>query len=96
MYSAVNQHVSYWDHLTPNQPYEHWRFENGWKVGYQDAYRFFAGRDTQAVAPGATIGSLEVWVLKRIRESGFRGNFVWEFEQGVRRGIKDFEAIVGI
>jgi aryl-phospho-beta-D-glucosidase BglC (GH1 family) len=96
MYSAVNQHVSYWDHLTPNQPCEHWRFENGWKVGYQDAYIFFAGRGTQAVTPGAKIGSLELWVLKRIRECGFRGNFVWEFEQGVRRGIKDFESVVGI
>ncbi|KAF2786437.1 glycoside hydrolase family 5 protein [Melanomma pulvis-pyrius CBS 109.77] len=96
MYDAVNQHVSYWDHLRANTPYEHWRFENGWKVGYQDAFIFFQGWGTQAVAPGGKIGNTEVWVLKRIRESGFKGNFVWEFEQGVRRGIQDFEAAVGI
>jgi hypothetical protein len=38
---------------------------------------------------------MQVWVLKRIRESGFRGKFVWEFEQGLRRGIQDFYGIVG-
>lgn len=96
MYYAVNQHVSYWDHLTPNMGAEHWRYENGWKVGYQDAYSFFEGRESQGVGHGNNIGNLELWALKRIRESGFRGNFVWEFEQGMRRGIQDFNAIVGI
>lgn len=96
MCNAVNQHVAYWDHLAPNMPAEHWRFENGWKVGYQDALVFFEGRGRQAIASGNKIGNVEVWVLKRIRESGFRGDFVWEFEQGIRRGIQDFYGIVGI
>jgi hypothetical protein len=39
---------------------------------------------------------LELWVLKRIRECGFRGKYVWEFEQGLRRGVQDFNAVVGI
>jgi len=96
MYDVVNGHAAYWDRIAPNAPFEHWRFENGWKVGYRDAYIFFMGRGTEAVSPGNKIGNLELWVLKRIRESGFRGEFVWEFEKGVRRGIKDFEAMVGI
>lgn len=96
MYAAVNQHVSYWDHLATNMPAEHWRYEFGWKLGYQDAYVFFEGRGTQAVAQGNKIGNVELWVLKRVRESGFRGKFVWEFEQGLRRGIDDFNAMVGI
>lgn len=96
MYKAVDQHHSYYDHLAPTAPAEHWRYENGWKVGYQDAYVFFEGRGTGAVGQGNKIGNVELWVLKRIRESGFRGDHVWEFEQGVRRGIHDFNAVVGI
>ncbi|ORY12515.1 glycoside hydrolase superfamily [Clohesyomyces aquaticus] len=94
MYAAVNQHVAYWDHLAPNTPCEHWRYENGWKVGYADACNFFAGGS--GVRDGNKIGNLEIWVLKRIRESGMRGNFVWEFEQGLRRGIADFYGLVGV
>ncbi|KAF2875445.1 glucan 1,3-beta-glucosidase-like protein [Massariosphaeria phaeospora] len=96
MYDAVHHHVAYWDHLTPNTPCEHWRYENGWKVGYRDAYIFFEGRQTESVGKANKIGSVELWVLKRIRESGFQGDFVWEYEQGLRRGIFDFNAVAGI
>jgi len=96
MSRAVDQHHAYYEHLAPNVPAEHWMYENGWKVGYQDAYAFFEGFGTEAVRWGNKIGSLELWVLKRVRESGFRGTFVWEFEQGVRRGINDFNAVAGI
>lgn len=75
---------------------EHWRYENGWKLGYYDALAFFEGRGRQGVAGGNRIGNIEIWVLKRIRESGFRGDFVWEFEQGLRRGIHDFYSVVGL
>ena len=75
---------------------EHWRYESGWKVGYADALAFFEGRGRQGVVGGNRIGNLEIWVLKRIRESGFRGDFVWEFEQGLRRGIHDFYSVVGL
>jgi hypothetical protein len=61
-------------------------------VGYQDAFAFFEGRDTQ----GDRIGMLEMWVLKRIRESGYRGSFTWLFEQGLRKGVHDFYATAGL
>jgi hypothetical protein len=93
---AVSQHVSYWSNTAPNMGGEHWRFEEGWKLGYQDAMVFFEGRGNDGVAGANKIGNLEIWVLKRIRESGFRGGFVWEFEQGLRKGIQDFYAIVGV
>ncbi|KAF2020604.1 glycoside hydrolase family 5 protein [Aaosphaeria arxii CBS 175.79] len=96
MYSAVNQHVSYWQHHAPNMGGEHWRFEAGYKIGYNDALIFFEGRGQQAIAGGNRIGNVELWILKRIRESGFKGNFVWEFEQGMRRGVQDFQGIVGV
>ncbi|KAF2676106.1 glycoside hydrolase family 5 protein [Lentithecium fluviatile CBS 122367] len=96
MYSAVAQHVSYWDHINSNQPSEHWRYENGWKVGYQDAYQFFEGKLPEAMPQGNKIGNLELWVMKRIRESGFRGGSVWEYEQGLRSGVRDFNHVVGI
>ena len=38
----------------------------------------------------------ELWVLKRIRESGQGGAFVWEYEQGIRQGVKDFYQLAGI
>ena len=96
LYKALEQHIAYFKHLAPNAPAEHWRYDHGWKLGYQDAYIFFQGRAPEAVGQGNKIGSLELWVLKRIRESGFRGGHVWEFEQGLRRGIHDFNAVVGI
>lgn len=92
MHEAVQQHVAYWSQTDPNGHYEHEKYEYGWKVGYQDALAFFEGRAT----PGDKIGMLELWVLKRIRESGYRGGFTWLFEQGLRKGIQDFYTVVGI
>lgn len=94
--AAVGQHCSYWDHTAPGTNFEHWRYENGWNVGYDDARAFFEGRGAQGVAPGNKIGNLEMWVLKRIRENGARGGFIWEFEQGLRKGVQDFQDVVGI
>lgn len=87
---AVQEHVAYWSHTDPNGHYEHEKFEYGWKVGYQDALAFFDGRSTQ----GDKIGMLELWILKRIRESGYRGGFTWLFEQGLRKGVHDFYATI--
>jgi hypothetical protein len=69
MYNAVNQHVSYWDHLSPDMPAEHWRYENGWKLGYQDALVFFQGRPQQGVASGNKLGNVEVSVSRRIPDA---------------------------
>ncbi|KAL5381720.1 hypothetical protein PMIN06_010551 [Paraphaeosphaeria minitans] len=100
MWKAVDQHRAYHEHLVPNTLADPSLYENGWKIGYNDAYIFFEGimndKAMEAVEPGNRVGNVELWVLKRIRESGFKGDLVWEFEQGVRRGIHDFNAVVGI
>lgn len=92
MQESVQQHIDYWNHTDPNGHYDHDKFIHGWKVGYRDALSFFEGRDTQ----GDKIGFLEMWCLKRLRESGYRGGFTWLFEQGLRKGIQDYYAVVGI
>ena len=92
MSAAVEQHVAYWSRVDPDNSYPHEKYEEGWSVGFQDASAFFEGRATQ----GDKIGMLELWVLKRVRESGYRGGFTWLFEQGVRKGIQDFYATVEI
>ncbi|KAL6704113.1 Glucan 1,3-beta-glucosidase 3 [Coniothyrium glycines] len=92
MHDSVQQHIDYWNRTDPNGHYEHEKFIEGWGVGYSDALAFFDGRGQQS----DKIGMLEVWILKRIRESGFRGGFTWLFEQGLRKGIQDFYAVVGV
>jgi aryl-phospho-beta-D-glucosidase BglC (GH1 family) len=92
MQKTLGQHVDYWKRADPNGTYEHEKYEHGWKVGYQDALTFLEGRDTQ----GDRIGMLEMWVLKRLKESGYRGDFTWLFEQGLRAGVRDFYTSVGL
>jgi aryl-phospho-beta-D-glucosidase BglC (GH1 family) len=90
MRRSLEQHVGYWNHTDPNGKYEHEKYEHGWQVGYQDAFAFLEGRATQ----GDKIGMLEMWILKRLRESGYRGGFTWLFEQGLRKGVSDFYSAV--
>ncbi|KAI4954499.1 hypothetical protein J4E91_002212 [Alternaria rosae] len=92
MHEAIQQHVSYWSGVDPNGHYEHEKYEHGWYVGYQDALAFFECGETK----GDKIGMFELWVLKRIRESGYRGGFTWLFEQGLRKGAHDCFSALGI
>jgi aryl-phospho-beta-D-glucosidase BglC (GH1 family) len=92
MQDSMQQHVGYWNRVDPSGKYDHQKYAYGWRVGYQDAFTFLEGRATQ----GDKIGMLEVWVLKRLRESGCRGQFTWLFEQGIRKGVQDFYAAVGL
>ena len=95
---AVDDHVRYWDNAAPKGRFEHWRFEEGWDLGYADASVFYSMRVSGAVQRakwGAdTIGVLELWVLKRLRESGQRSGFLWEWEHGFRQGVSAFEHAV--
>ena len=88
-------HCQWWDSNHPGQ-YEHWRFEQGWDVGFNDAMAFFGMRSQKGLQGSDKIGMLDLWVLKRLKESGQGGKFVWEFEQGLRQGVRDFYACVAI
>ncbi|KAK4990187.1 Glucan 1,3-beta-glucosidase 3 [Elasticomyces elasticus] len=97
MQATVSAHYQYWDTNHPGN-YEHWRYENGWKVGFGDAQAFFGSRVSGGLqgTGGDKIGCLDIWVKKRIVESGMAGPFVWEFEQGLRHGVRDFYALAEI
>ncbi|EWC44259.1 hypothetical protein DRE_01085 [Drechslerella stenobrocha 248] len=109
--AAVGQHVNYWNHTSPGQHFEHFRYEEGWELGFNDAMVFFAYR-LNHIPNGVTrngadrIGMLDVWVKRReleyeasleMRANGFAFSkaYFWEFGQGVRQGIRDFELVVG-
>ena len=77
---------------------EHWRYGAGWDVGFSDALSFFQARVTGVLTGiGADkIGMLDIWVKKRITESGQGGQYLWEFEQGLRQGVLDFYRLARI
>lgn len=97
---TVGTHVGYWNQTSPGGQFEHWRFEQGWDVGFSDALAFFGLRTSGGLGGsstgGDTIGHLDLWVRKRIMESGQGGRFLWEFEQGFRHGVDDFYKAVGL
>ena len=49
---------------------------------------------------GDKIGALDLWVLKRMRKERCADRntceFGWEWEQGFRKGVSDFYAVVGV
>jgi hypothetical protein len=98
--SAVTAHVNYWSQTSPGQYFEHWRFGEGYDVGFSDATTFFEMRMNGGLSNrgcGADkIGCLEIWIKKRMLESGQQGDYVWEWEQGLRKGVTDFYDAAGV
>ncbi|TKA23852.1 hypothetical protein B0A50_06987 [Salinomyces thailandicus] len=95
-HSAYSNHAGYWD--SQGGHYEHQRFADGWDLGFHDATAFFGMRSQSGgqLNGGDKIGMLDLWVLKRLRESGQGGGFVWEWEQGFRQGVVGFYQLAGI
>ncbi|KAI9692314.1 MAG: Glucan 1,3-beta-glucosidase 3 [Bathelium mastoideum] len=96
--ATVDAHCNYWDRNCPGQYFEHWRYEAGWKVGFADAVAFWQARARFGLpgTGGDRIGAVDLWCRKRIGESGMQGPYVWEFEHGLRAGLRDFSSLVGI
>jgi len=101
-HTAISGHEAYWNSTAPGKIFEHQLYHEGWDVGFSDAQNFFTMRadgalgDKAAGVGGDKIGCLDIWVKKRWLESSHRGEFVWEWEQGLRAGIKALEDCVGI
>ncbi|KAK6541930.1 Glucan 1,3-beta-glucosidase 3 [Orbilia ellipsospora] len=105
--ASLAQHVNYWNAAAPGQYFEHWRYQDGWENGFDDALIFFTYRlNHGSRRKGADrIGMSDLWTKKREteyealeeKEHGPSVNkaFFWEFGHGVRQGIKDFERVVG-
>jgi aryl-phospho-beta-D-glucosidase BglC (GH1 family) len=94
--ASYDGHVNYWNRR--GSGYEHWRYANGWIVGWNDALAFFGMRVNGGLPGigGDKIGSLDIWVRKRISDSSSVGNYAWEFETGIRQGIADFYTCAGV
>jgi hypothetical protein len=41
---ALEGHTSYWNVTSPGSRFEHWRYADGWALGWRDARDFFAAR----------------------------------------------------
>jgi hypothetical protein len=98
---ARQTHEEYWNRTCPGQKFEHERYSQGWEVGFSDALSFFVmradgGLGDKAGEGGDRIGCVEIWTKKRLLESGQGGAFAWEWEQGLRAGMKAFNQIAGI
>lgn len=69
-------------------------------MGRTDALSFFTMRAEGKLQGGAEggdkVGCLEIWVKKRLLDSGERGPFAWEWKQGVRAATAGFYKEVGI
>jgi hypothetical protein len=100
--AARQSHEEYWNRTSPGKQFEHDLYSEGWDVGFSDAQKFFTMRadgvlgEKTAGEGSDKIGCLEIWVKKRLLESGRRGEFVWEWEQGFRAGVGTFYQCVGL
>lgn len=95
--AAVHVHEQYWNSTAPGKAFQHGRYRDGWQLGFSDALSFFDMRGNLGTTDGADrIGCLDVWVKKRLVESGQRGEFVWEWEQGFRAGVAAFYHAAGV
>ncbi|PQE25725.1 hypothetical protein CJF30_00000445 [Rutstroemia sp. NJR-2017a BBW] len=91
---AKGGHEEFWMRRCPGKAFRHEWFGEGWERGWEDGEGFFGeGVRRKGVD---RIGCLEGWVRKRLEECGERGEFLWEWEQGFRAGVKAFEKCVGL
>ena len=92
--AGVDAHVSYWNNTAPGTAFEHWRFEQGWDLGFADALAFFEMRScgyvTGAKKWADVIGCVEPWIMKRLGESKQPKNQQWLWEHGFRQGLGAF------
>ncbi len=109
--AAVQQHIDYWNQVSPGQYFEHERYGAGWDVGYSDALTFFGYRVNHIPAGtvrngGDRIGHVDAWMKRREREytalqqqiagPNVSTTYFWEFAQGLQRGIQDLQTVVGL
>jgi hypothetical protein len=52
MMGAIQTHQSFWDNKAPGTRFEHWRYADGWHLGWVDARDFFRARSEGALPHG--------------------------------------------
>lgn len=96
---AIAEHVDYWAQNGGGKQMEHWRFEAGYDVGFWDAVTFLGLRQQVDMPGGDVVGFGNLWAGKRLREhvaerGSWDSRWLWEFEHGVKRGIRDVESFI--
>ncbi|EIW78117.1 glycoside hydrolase family 5 protein [Coniophora puteana RWD-64-598 SS2] len=94
---SLGQHSSYWDQYPGH--YEHWRFEHGFRQGWDDAYPFFSF-DDESLTSVSEMGFRGHWLTRRVSDhvhASGKSKSIWEFEHGYNQGVdaarKDFETL---
>ncbi|CAL1698881.1 unnamed protein product [Somion occarium] len=99
---ALGEHSSYWSQF-PGK-YEHWRFGDGFTLGWDDAWMFFSSVESlPPSSPVPELGFKGPWTKRRleqhVQEKG-GGNALWEFEHGFSQGtiaaFNDLQTIIGV
>ena len=104
MMEAMQAHSTYWTNHAPQSRFEHWRYADGWHLGWVDAMDFYRARSEGMLGSCETgadaIGMVDLWVLKRMKEERVsvkeECEFGWEWEVGFRAGLLAFEKSVGL
>lgn len=84
---ALSDHQNYWNGQDSNRDWEHWRFEAGFKQGWDDARAFDKFNHSQIGRKAAWKRSRE---LEHIREKGAGHDIIWVWRQAFDQGIKAF------
>jgi len=85
---AIGEHTTYWNQHPGH--YEHWRFDEGFIQGWEDAWLFFAS--VASLPPRASVPELGFrgpWAKQRAQEHARRkgASNLWEFEHGFLQGV---------
>lgn len=84
---ALAAHQNYWTGVDANRDWEHWRFEAGFKTGWDDAFAFDKVNHSE-------IGRRAAWKRARevehVRERGAGNDIMWVWRQAFDQGVKAF------
>ncbi|OAL35707.1 hypothetical protein AYO20_05088 [Fonsecaea nubica] len=59
-HDALNGHTAYWTSTQPGANFEHWRYSDGWNLGWADARSFFAARVEGQIPSASNPGAAAV------------------------------------
>lgn len=84
---AITNHSNYWQSQDPNRDWQHWRFADGFRQGWNDARAFDKFNHSEIGRKAAWKRSRE---LEHIREKGAGHDIIWVWRQAFDQGISAF------
>ncbi|KAJ9109171.1 hypothetical protein QFC21_000500 [Naganishia friedmannii] len=91
--AAYDTHVDYWNQHKPGKNMEHDRFQAGLKQGWEDAVMFLNTQGPSGSGQRSTsrMGFIHEWCKRRSQEhvaSRGGGEYLWEYEHGLKQGVQ--------